>query len=316
MSQNKLQWQPPMPKIIAQRLQERYTQVDSKLIEEVAIAKSLLLDVEYGKEILLGLQKTLGGELLYPDSLDAFLAEIELKLEFEKRVPVDHGLTVEEFQDLLDKKQHMLDAGANADHGPHTHRLQWYILYTAFKEKKLWTQPAELFKKLASKRFVDALNKDRTIWDDIFDYDDPAGAIIGIQEKGPEARPYARFSSPEFLLEYLISSEFPKGALQKELRLIQLRQKKLGKLSVLNIKNDLCDAIISSMKSKELISMMSMEEEPKDNVGQEKLEEGFKSNIDQEKLKEELSRKTLQELDQEYAKYDKTFQKELEEILS
>ncbi|HLG61857.1 MAG TPA: LirA/MavJ family T4SS effector [Ktedonosporobacter sp.] len=316
MSQNKLQWQPPMPKIIAQRLQERYSQVDSKLIEEVAIVKSLLLDIEYGKEILIGLQKNLGEKLLCPDFLDAFLTKVELELGFEKRTPVDHGLTVEEFQKLLDSKQHMLDAGANADHGPHTHRLQWYILYTAFEQKKFETKPAELFKKLASKEFIDTLNQNRTIWDDIFDYDDPAGMIIGVQEQGPEARPYARFSSPEFLLAYLVSPSFPKGVLQKELRLIQLRQKKLGKLSILNIKDELCEAIISSMKSKELISMMSMEEEPKDNVGQEKLEEGFKSNIKWEKLKEELSKKTLQELDQEYAQYDKIFQKELEEILN
>ncbi|MBO0794596.1 MAG: hypothetical protein J2P36_27090, partial [Ktedonobacteraceae bacterium] len=112
-----------------ERLEQRYPAVGSDIRQELGRVKITLMDTEYGKKILESLQEKLKGQAL---SLDEFLNEVEVKEQgFTRREIVKALLDRDAFMKYLHDQKQILDAGTPSEHGPYSHRLQWYILYQA-----------------------------------------------------------------------------------------------------------------------------------------------------------------------------------------
>lgn len=272
---------------VEQRLHQRYPNAHSTVLRQLAIAKRVLMDISYGKSVLTSLQTQLSGL-----SLDAFLTQVEVKEQgFSERAEVTALLGRDAFMAHLTKKEQILDGGTPFDHGPYSHRLQWYILYQAHQQQQLTMRPVDLYEQLGEASLKDAQKENRTIWDDVFDFDAEARQLIDIaSEKGDqEARAIAGFSSPEFLLAMVTSSSFPNGPLKQELQYIRLGQLYLGRESVFNMKNALAFALAKKAWLQDM-------------------------NLDLTRLTQELEEKSLEVLAQQYAKVDPAYQKALAEI--
>src|SRR5437868_6451906 len=112
---------------LVEKLQKRYPGANRSLLEELARAKLILMDTTYGVQVLVSLQQRM--QQGQPLTLDDLLARVEQEQGFQHRKEVQNVLDRDTFMQHLGKREQLLDGGTPADHGPHTHRLQWYILY-------------------------------------------------------------------------------------------------------------------------------------------------------------------------------------------
>ncbi|HVB72387.1 MAG TPA: LirA/MavJ family T4SS effector [Ktedonobacteraceae bacterium] len=274
---------------IEQRLQQRYPTAQPTVLQQLAIAKRILMDTSYGKDVLTTLQTQLSGM-----SLDAILTQVEVKEQgFSPRAEVIALLDRDTFMEHLIKKEQILDGGTPFDHGPYSHRLQWYILYQASKQQQLTMKPVELYVQLGEASLKDAKKENRTVWDDVFDFDAEARQLIDVAAElsDQEARAIAGFSSPEFLLAIVTSSSFPNGPLKQELQLTRLGQLYLGRESVFDLKKALAFALAKKAWFADM-------------------------NLDLEKVTKELEGKSLEVLAQQYAEIDPAYKKALDTINS
>lgn len=252
---------------ISTRLRRRYPNVPPVLIDQIADAKLILMDRRYVEAKLRELQTQMVEQNL---TLDQALSEAERVEGFQPRQVVSDLLSRDQFRQILLGMYQIFDVGTPYDHGPHTHRLQWYVLYRAHSDGRLVVPPRLLYRVLGTPQFIH--NERRTIWDDVFDFDDDAAEIIG-QESGDQARIEAGYSSPEGGLSRLIRTERPLrgGPLEMELRLLSLITQTLGAEAILNPRPALIQAIVM----KEFMKNMS---------------------LDLSKLREELEKLTTPEL--------------------
>jgi hypothetical protein len=192
----------------------RYPGIDPELLEHVVTAKLTLMDRGYSEAKLLDLQ----GEMAGGDDLDTVLSRAETAQDFGPRQVVDKLLDRDSFQGILRSKSQIFDLGTPSDHGPHTHRMQWYVLYKAFQEGRLKKKPVELYEALGGGELQDSKDEIRTLWDDVFDFDNAAAGLIGGGEED-EARERAAYSSPEWMLNHLARADGPLqgGRLQQQL---------------------------------------------------------------------------------------------------
>lgn len=230
---------------IYNKLQERYPQANPNILRQLASIKCLLMDQDYGNKKLEELQNSLNANTTI--SLDDFLINEETTQEFQRREEVNDVLSRNAFLQLLKNKKQILDGGTPPDHGAHSHRLQWYIIYQAVKEKRINVIPGTLYQELSEDAFLDPRDENRTIWDDIFDFDQDSRAIIGVPDDVDEntALQKAGYSSPEFLQKCLTRNNvLPEGRLTHELKLLRLRSETFGALGVLDYPEALREAIV------------------------------------------------------------------------
>ncbi len=284
-----------------EKLRKRYPNAPLPLIETCSVVKLLLMDSVYGTNVLGKLQAAIKPE----QSLDEYLTSIEQQQKgkepgsqngFRPRQVVFKLLPTDTFLAHLRAPEHLFDLGTPFDHGPHTHRLQWCILYQAHTDGKLTINPIDLYQQLGQDYCKDTDEPTRTVWDDLFDYDSvKAQELIGIQEWSfsTEKMLYAAFSAPEWTLPYLISPAFPAGPLQQELRQINFRQRTFGAESVLNF----AEALKERITNKRVNPLFEQLFRTPANEQQ-----GFSLKIvqEQEKIKKQLDQKRLEELEEIY----------------
>ncbi|MBO0777709.1 MAG: hypothetical protein J2P37_02670 [Ktedonobacteraceae bacterium] len=272
-------------------MEQRYPAVGSDIRQELGRVKITLMDTEYGKKILESLQEKLKGQAL---SLDEFLNEVEVKEQgFTRREIVKALLDRDAFMKYLHDQKQILDAGTPSEHGPYSHRLQWYILYQAHTGGRLKMRPVDLYRALGDPSCKDPIRATRTIWDDVFDFDAESRSFIDISAGTDdfEAQKTAGFSSPEFLLSFVTSPDFPDGLLKRTLRLVRLRHEALSATSVFDLKSAFIDGIVLKMYMKD-------------------------DKIDIDKLKQELGAKTDTDLETQYLPLNKAYAETLKKILS
>ena len=197
---------------------------------------------------------------------------------------------------LLSNGQHILDLGAGPRHGLFSHRLQWYILYHAYDEQKLKTKPIELFKALGTDAFKDSRSEARSMWDEIFDFDDGTPSL-GVEDK-KEAEKQARYSSAEMTLLLLCDGNvIKKGPLVQELQLTRLRYQAFGSEGIEN----LAEALRFGIQKKYASTLDYSTPNYMDKVN--------------EHLKQ-YANTSVPELEKGYALLDKTYAEALQKILS
>jgi hypothetical protein len=226
---------------ISSRLQKRYPRVPRVLIDQIADAKTILMDRPYVEAKLRELQEQMTSQNL---SLDAALSAAENVEGFHPRQVVNDLLSRDQFREILRGMYQIFDVGTPWDHGPHTHRLQWYVLYRAHSEGRLVVPPRLLYRVLGTEQFID--NDRRTIWDDVFDFDQEAEEIVGGSNK--EAIDRAGYSSPEGGLYRLVSRSGPLrgGRLEVELRRIRLLSFEFGAGAILDPRGALILGILQA----------------------------------------------------------------------
>lgn len=228
---------------LLQLLSKRYPSAQLSILEDLVTAKLLLMDTTYGDDVMSELQQKLKPCDLYFSQVDLFLCDEEEKRRgFTHRKEVDSILSREAFLKLLSNGQHILDLGAGPNHGLFSHRLQWYILYHAYDEQKLKTKPIELFKTLGTEAFKDSSSEARSMWDEIFDFDDDTPRLDAGSKQ--EAEKLARYSSAEMTLKLLCDGNvIKKGPLVQELQLTRLRYRTFGAEGIENLAKALRDGI-------------------------------------------------------------------------
>ena len=228
---------------LLQLLSKRYPSAQLSIVADLVTAKLLLMDTTYGDEVMSKLQLLLKPFDPSSAQVDLFLCkEEEEKRGFTHRKQVDSILSREDFMKLLSNGQHILDLGAGPNHGLFSHRLQWYILYHAYDEKKLKTEPIVLFKTLGTDAFNDSNSKARSMWDEIFDFDDGTPRLDAGSKQ--EAEKLARYSSAEMTLKLLCDGNvIKKGPLVQELQLTRLRYQTFGAEGIENLAEALRDGI-------------------------------------------------------------------------
>jgi hypothetical protein len=227
---------------ISSRLQQRYPRVPQVLIDQIADAKTILMNRGYVETKLRELQELMVERGI---GLDAALSAAEDVEGFHPRQEVRSLLSRDQFRDILRGMYQIFDVGTPYDHGPHTHRLQWYVLYRAHSEGRLIVPPRQLYRVLGTDQFID--NARRTIWDDVFDFDQEAEEIVG-PESGREARELAGYSSPEGGLARLLGRNGPLrgGPMEQELRRLRQISSVFSAEAILDPRPDLTDGIIMS----------------------------------------------------------------------
>lgn len=224
-------------------LMKRYPSAQPSVLEDLVTAKLLLMDTTYGDGVMSKLQKNLKNFDPFSGQVDLFLChEEEQQRGFTHRKQVDSILSREAYMNLLSNGQHILDLGAGPNHGLFSHRLQWYILYHAFDEGKLKTKPSVLFTTLGQDAFKDSRSDARSMWDEIFDFDDETPRLEARSKQ--EAEKLAGYSSAEMtLLRLCDGNVLEKGPLVQELRLTRLRYQTFGGEGVENPAKALRDGI-------------------------------------------------------------------------
>jgi hypothetical protein len=99
-----------------------------------------------------------------------------------------------EFLALVADKCVLIDEGAPADHGINTHRMQWWLVYTAWAKGllKLENTPGDLYVKVGQAK----VSSGRIVlWDDLFDNSGDAYLQLG--------RKKDTFSHAEYLFSWL-----------------------------------------------------------------------------------------------------------------
>lgn len=214
---------------------------DDKILQQLATAKNVLMNKEYGISALEKLQDAMKANRM---SLDEILSRYEKEQGFAERKVVDKLLKPHEFKRNLREKRPMFDPGAGIEHGPYTHLLQFSaILRQARQDGILEMEPTELYASMGQLRFTRSYNEFGT-WDDIADANVPAiktGKMkfspIDISDEVSMWKMHQifGFSDPDFVGEHLDSALTP-GPLKQELQLAFLKQTHFGKNCTLNEK--------------------------------------------------------------------------------
>jgi hypothetical protein len=230
----------PLANAIAGRLGQRYPKAPRVLIDQIADAKVILMDRRYVETKLRELQ----GQMVERElSLDQALSAAEEVEGFHPRQVVNDLLSRDEFRQILLGMYQIFDVGTPFDHGPHTHRLQWYVLGRAHSEGRLVVPPRLLYRVLGTPQFLHT--ESRTIWDDVFDFDGEAADILGLPS-GEAAIKAAGYSSPEGGLARLVHAQGPLrgGPLAQELQRLRLVTLELGADAILNPRPALVQGIL------------------------------------------------------------------------
>lgn len=272
-------------------LQKKYGQADAQVISQLVVIKLLLMDQAYGNQVLSKLQQTLAQNVA---SIDNYLKVQEQEQGFEERELVDYVLDRDTFLEKLRQKKHLFDLGTPPDHGIHTHRLQWYIICQAVQESHivLDRKPVEIYAAIGDPTFHDPSMQNRSIWDEIFDFDGDSYAIIGLPSGTAEvtALQMAGYSSPEYMQGCLTMREvLAPGVLVRELRLLRLRQATFRDGGILN----LADALRNGIQMKAYMR-------------------DSKVNLDQ--LAIDLAPLSVEELEARYGALDPSYQENLAKI--
>jgi hypothetical protein len=237
---------------LATGLKAKYPGVQDDVLQALVSAKLTLMDRGYSEAKLLELQ----GEMASSgQDLDTVLSQAETSNEFAPRTVVDKVIDPGTFQALLRSQSQMFDIGTPPDHGPHTHRMQWYVLYKAFAEGKLPMKPVDLYAQMGGDALKDAPNY-RTAWDDVFDFDALAGPLIGASGPQAEQAEKAAYSSPEWTLRNLAREGGPLGGgpLEQQLRRDRSDMSEFGGDVLLDPKEALSHGIAMKEVMKELLS--------------------------------------------------------------
>jgi len=196
---------------------------------------------------------------------------------------------------LLSNGQPILDLGAGPNHGLFSHRLQWYILFHAFDEGKLKTKPIVLFTTLGQDAFKDASSNARSMWDEIFDFDDETPRL-GVEKK-QDAEKQAGYSSAEMtLLRLCDGNVLEKGPLVQELRLTRLRYQTFSGEGIENLAKALRDGIKMKYMLKLGLSTTNVEKKADEYLVQ-------------------YANASLDELEKAYCLLDSTYAQALQSIL-
>lgn len=273
-------------------LKQKYSSVEPAVLEDLATAKIILMDTGYGDLVMTQLQKSLDAST---STLDLFLIAEETKRGFDKRQEVESILSRDDFMQILHNGHHILDLGAGPKHGPFSHRLQWFILYHAFDEQKLTLEPLALYKKLGESAFKDPQNPVRSIWDEIFDFDDDTPRFDVPTKQDAEAR--AGYSSAETLLSRLCGQAIPAGSLVRELRLSRLRYETFGRIGITDPKQAFLQGCEMKYASQLNFSDPDFEEKVKQYRGQ-------------------LADKSSEELEKIYCTFNSVYAQSLQNIVS
>jgi hypothetical protein len=239
----------------ADLLAERYPGANPTVLRHLAQTKRILTDRGYAEGVLLRLQQEMERRNV---SVDVVLSEAEERQGFRPRLEVSDLLSREAFLGNLANAHHIFDAGTPAEHGPHSHRLQWYILYAAHADGRLRMPPVYLYGLLSLPAFNDPRSPLRAAWDDLFDFDDEAVRLMELPtgNSREENRAAAAFSSPEYLQGRLVSgqSSLGTGALVRELRNLAHRYEHLRAQGVL----DLHAGLVAQIITRTVMSNLSM----------------------------------------------------------
>jgi len=236
-------------------LRKRYGNIKEDVLQALVSAKLTLMDREYSEDKLLELQGKMESS---GQDLDTVLSQEEEANQFAPRQVVSDLLSPDKFQELLRSRSQMFDTGTPSEHGPHTHRLQWSILYKAAAEGKLPMKPVDLYEQLGNPALKDPSADYRTVWDDVFDFDAEAADLIGAKSLEPnKQREKAAYSSPEWTLAHLAREGGPLkgGPLEQQLRRDRSVMNELGGGALLDLKGALIDKIVIKEMVKELLPM-------------------------------------------------------------
>ncbi len=233
---------------IKTKLEEYYPEAARdmpEIVRDLAIAKDIFMNQSYCDTIMVALQDEMKkqgvslNEILQRSERERGYGDLE-QPENERKTYVNaiHFLKPDEFSQLAKNGFLTFDAGVTLRHGPYSHRLQLNILHHAYEEKKIKTNPVELYKKMTDQKFINTDQSEYTVWVDIFDgFQLPrAFSVAGLPED-PSAWQQTHvqaYSTPFFVTEHPIET-LPQGPLKKELALTRLRQLHFGLDSVVDV---------------------------------------------------------------------------------
>ena len=155
---------------------------------------SKLLATDAGMKICRELFRMLGALVACGKDLAYQLIVSERAMGFGKSVRISgRVLQPWEFLALVADKNVLIDEGAPSDHGINTHRMQWWLIYTAWAKGrlKLENQPGDLYVKIGSAKATSRI----VLWDDLFDNSGDAYLELG--------RKKDTFSHAEYLFSWL-----------------------------------------------------------------------------------------------------------------
>ena len=160
-----------------------------------------LLNTKEGMKKCRELFRTLNAQVQDGKGLEAKLIEAENAMGIKEYVVLRGGGTgLSPFKFLLQlvQKKGLIDQGAGSSHGFHTHRLQWWLVYTAWMkgDLKLEPPPGDLYKIIGQDKTTNIVaeqgeteGKSMFVWDDLFDH----------TRKAIERTGLSTFGCPEYL---------------------------------------------------------------------------------------------------------------------
>ena len=156
---------------------------------------SKLLATDAGMKTCRELFQVLGGLVACGEDLAYQLTVSERAMGFGKSVQIRYRvLEPHEFLQLVADKNVLIDEGAPPDHGINTHRMQWWLIYTAWAKGKLKLNNTlgDLYVKVGQTK---GLGGRIVLWDDLFDNSGDAYVQLG--------RKKDTFSHAEYLFSWL-----------------------------------------------------------------------------------------------------------------
>lgn len=154
-----------------------------------------LLSTDEGMKLCRELFRQLGSQVASGKDLAKQLITAEQGMGFGKSVWIraERILQPSQFLNLVADKRVLIDEGAGSQHGMNTHRMQWWLVYTAWTKGRLKLEhpPGVLYVKVGQTKITNL----RVLWDDLFDNLDNAYLELG--------RAKDTFAHPEYLCKWL-----------------------------------------------------------------------------------------------------------------
>jgi hypothetical protein len=187
--------EPPMttPYNVIEKVQNETARKDYLAVFE-------LLNTDPGMKICRDLLRVLNLQVATAADLAKELVAAETGMAFTGYVYIrgDYAIHPQKFLSFLTGKKGLIDQAAGDVHGWHTHRLQWWLVYTAWEKKKvmLTNPPGDLYKMLGLEK-ASAMwgSRPKYVWDDQFDHDPDAAGLLG--------RKKYTFGRPEYFCPWL-----------------------------------------------------------------------------------------------------------------
>jgi hypothetical protein len=159
-----------------------------------------LLNTDPGMKAGRELLRVLSTQVVSAADLEKELVAAEDGMGFTGYVYIrgDYAIHPQKFLSFLAGKKGLVDQAAGAEHGWHTHRLQWWLVYAAWEKKKvqLANKPGDLYTMLGlEKATVTWESRTKYVWDDLFDHDPDAKDLLG--------RKKPTFGRPEYFCPWL-----------------------------------------------------------------------------------------------------------------